>query len=102
VGSNPGAAAAAASTGADMDDGSRRRSNGVANDEGPDIRPTSVPTLEDVKRLAAMDRSRVDDTALLFRKGAAGRRCRARAVKGELTRMTSHSCRAAFTSCSTI
>ena len=32
-----------------------------------------------------MDRSRVDDTALLFRRGAAGRRCCARAVKGELT-----------------
>ena len=32
-----------------------------------------------------MDRSRVDDTALLFRRGVAGRRCRARAVKGELT-----------------
>ena len=27
----------------------------------------------------------MDDTALLFRRGAAGRRCRARAVKGELT-----------------
>ena len=31
-----------------------------------------------------MDRTRVDDTALLFRRCAAGRRCRARAVKGEL------------------
>ena len=69
---------------ADVGDDSRRRSNGVANDEGPDIRSTSVPTPEDAKRLAAMDRSRVDDTALLFRKGEAGRRCRARAVKGEL------------------
>ena len=44
-----------------------------------------MPTPEDVKRLAALDRSRVDDTALLFRRGEAGRRCRARAVKGELT-----------------
>ena len=31
-----------------------------------------------------MDRLRVDDTAVLFRRGAAGRRCRTRAVKGEL------------------
>ena len=71
--------------GADVDDDSRRRSNGVVNDEGPDTRSTSVPTVEDAKRLAATDRSRVDDTALLFRKGEAGRRCRAHAVKGELT-----------------
>ena len=85
VGSNPGAAAAAASLGTDMDDDIRRRSNGVANDEGSDNRMTSVPTAEDFRRLAAMDRSRVDDTALLFRKGEAGRRCRTRAVKGELT-----------------
>ena len=62
----------------------RRRSNGVANGEGSDIRLPSVPTPEDARRLAAMDRSRVDGTALLFRKGEAGRRCRARAVRGEL------------------
>ena len=74
VGSNPGAAAAAASLGTDMDDDRWRRSNGVANGEGSDIRLTSVPTAEDIRRLAAMDRSRVDDTALLFRKGEAGRR----------------------------
>ena len=85
VGSNPGAAAAAASSGADVDYDSRRRSNGVADGDGLDSQSTSVPSLADVRRLAAMDRSRVDDTALLFRKGEAGRRCRARAVKGELT-----------------
>ena len=85
VGSNPGAAAAAASSSADVDYDSRRRSNGVADGDGLDSQSTSVPSIADVMRLAAMDRSRVDDTALLFRKGEAGRRCRARAVKGELT-----------------
>ena len=84
MGSNPGAAAAAVSSDADVDDGRRRRSNGVADGECSGSRPTSMPTPEHVKRLAAMDRSRVDVTALLFRRGEAGRRCRARAVKGEL------------------
>ena len=84
MGSNPGAAAAVVSPGVDVDDERRRRSNGVADGEGSDSQSTSVPTLENVKRLAAMDRSRVDATALLFRRGEAGRRCRARAVKGEL------------------
>ena len=86
VGSSLGAAAASVSSDASVDDERRRRSNGVADGDGPDTRwSTSVPTTEHVKWLAAMDRSRVDDTALLFRRGAAGRRCRARAVKGELT-----------------
>ena len=84
VGSSLGAAAAA-TRGAHVDGDSRRRSNGVVNDEGLNIGSTAVPKAADVSRLAAMDRSRVDDTALLFRKGEAGRRCRARAVKGELT-----------------
>ena len=85
VGSKPDAAAAATPTDAYTDDDSRSRSNGVANLAGSEVRPTSVPNAEYVKRLAALDRSRVDDTALLFRKDATGRRCRARAVKGELT-----------------
>ena len=84
VGSNLGAAAAAVSPDVDVDDGRRRRSNGVADGEGEGSRPTAVPTPENVKRLAAMDCSRVDGTVLLFRRGEAGRRCRARAVKGEL------------------
>ena len=103
VGSNPGAAAASVSPDADVDEERRRRSNGVADGEGSGSRSTSVPTPENVKRLAAMNRSRVDDTALLFRRGEAGRRCRARAVKGELTgddTMTPDSCRSAFMSCS--
>jgi hypothetical protein len=85
VGSSLGAAAAA-TLGAHVDGDSRRRSNGVVNDEGLNIGSTAVPKAGDVRRLATMDRSRVDDTALLFRKGEAGRRCRARAVKGELTK----------------
>ena len=69
-----------------VDDERRRRSNGVADGDALGTRwSTSVPTSEYAKRLVAMDRLRVDDTALLFRRGAAGRRCRARAVKGELT-----------------
>ena len=84
VGSTPGAAAAA-TRGAHVDGDSRRRSNGVVNDGSSNIGSTAVPKATDVRRLAAMDRSRVDDTALLFRRGEAGRRCRARAVKGELT-----------------
>ena len=65
--------------------GAALMANGVADGDDPHSRwSTSVSTTEHVKRLAAMDRSRVDDTALLFRRGAAGRRCRARAVKGEL------------------
>ena len=71
---------------ASVDDERRRRSNGVVDDEGLGTRGlTAVRTTEHIKRLAAMDRTRVDDAALLFRRGAAGRRCRARAVKGELT-----------------
>ena len=82
-----GAAAASVLSDASVDDERWRRSNGVADGDGLDTRwpTTSVPTTEHVKRAAAMDRSRVDDTALLFRRGAAGCscRCRARAVKVE-------------------
>ena len=86
MGSSLGAAAVSVPSDASVYDERRRRPNGVAADEGPGTGgSTSVPTAEHVKRLAAMDRSRVDDTALLFRRGVAGRRCRARAVKGGLT-----------------
>ena len=53
VGSNPGAAAAAASSGADVVYDSRRRSNGVADGDGLDNQSTSVPSVADVRRLAA-------------------------------------------------
>ena len=81
---NPGAAAAAAPLGTQLGADRRCRPSGT-DGEGSDACSTSVPTAEDIRRLAAMDRSRVDDTALLFRKGEAGRKCRARAVRGELT-----------------
>ena len=77
LGSSLGAAAASVPSDASVDDERRRRSNGVAVDEGSGTEgSTSVPTVAHIKRLAAMDRSRVDDTALLLQRGAAGRRCR--------------------------
>ena len=58
LGSSPGAAAASVSPDAGVDDERRCRSNGVADDEGSGTsRPTSVHTPENVKRLAALDRS---------------------------------------------
>ena len=64
------AAASVPSSDARVDNERRRRSNGAAADESPRTEgSTSMPTTEHVKRLAATDRSRVDDTALLFQRG---------------------------------
>ena len=68
------------------DEDQRVRSNGVERDVVADVEAiTEVPTQEEVWKLAALDRGSFDDTALLFRRGAAGRSCRARAVQGGVT-----------------
>ena len=67
---------------ADAED-QRVRSNGAGRDVVAGVEAlTEVPTQEEVWELAALDRGSFDDTALLFRRGAAGRSCRARAVQG--------------------
>ena len=46
---------------------------------------TMAPTQDEAWELAAFDRGSFDDTALLFRRGAAGRSCRERAAQGGVT-----------------
>ena len=92
------------------DEDERVRSNGDERGEVAGVGAlTEVPTQGEVRELAALDRGSFDDTALLFRRGAAGRSCRARAVQGGVTeddrcrvesrRTTGSSCPRAFTNC---
>ena len=68
------------------DEDQRVHSNDVERDEVAGVEAlTEVPTQEVVWELAALDRGSFDDTALLCRRGAVGRRCRARVVQGEVT-----------------
>ena len=72
---------------AQADEDQRVYSNGVEREEVAGVEATTmVPTQEEVWELAALDRGSFDDTALLFRRGAVGRSCRARAVQGGVTK----------------
>ena len=71
---------------AQADEDQRVRSHGIEREEVAGVEATTmVPTQEEAWELAALDRGSFDDTALLFRRGAAGRSCRARAVQGGVT-----------------
>ena len=74
-----GTSAAAAQADADR----RERSNGAGGGTvaGVEVEAiTEVPTQEEAWQLTALDIGSFDDTALQFRRGAAGRSCRARAA----------------------
>ena len=92
-----GTSTAAALAGEDQ----RVRSNGVERDEVAGVEAlTEVPTQEEVWELAALDRGSFDGTALLFRRGAAGRSCTEHErCRAESRRTTGSSCPRAFTNC---